>query len=851
MKIYCEACKSVFEAERPENGTQVACPKCGAMVNFPESPTSPGAVIGDFLIEREISKGGMGEVFLARQLSLDRPVALKVLQDRFLNDKEYVESLFREARAAGKINHPNIVQAYAVGEENGIFYFAMEYVRGETFKQILQRQKKLDFMQAAKVVREIASALDAAWREQKLVHQDIKPDNIMLDANGFAKLADLGLARVAGNENRDEEIGDEVMGTPQYISPEQLTGVPTDVRSDIYSLGATLYQFVTGRFPYVADTAEEIARMHVAGNLTPPKEVNPEVPDELNTIIMKMMARNIEDRYQTPAPLIKALDMFMRNYRPAGPGVPTLNLKFGKKAAAPTFKLPAAAKAAVPKMTAHVSPAQPAAVSNVAPKNDGNVTGASAPSPAPVPAPAPASAPAPAAEEKPKAEEKPAAPAPAAEEKPKTEEKPAAMTAENIPRPEMAPEPEAPQEEPPPRRHLSRRMKLILLIAGIVLVVVLGAGGTFVFLAKGDKLPEPLKPYGKPVAEWFAAREKAAAEEPAPEPEKKAEPVPPPKPPEPPKPTTRQAYLDGVEKFLTLVRNRPDDREGQLAAGDEFFTRFPQPQTEEERTALRTMQEVYGRLDEVLRAAPARAAARERHLKEIAERREASDEAKRERAEAEAAARRQREEQARILREQAEEQKRQAAELQRQLAARAAELKTELRKYYLPLVAGFYKAGLDGEDAELKAAVRSMSEFIAPSAADSKEEKALLGTFRAMRQELPKEAEKFRNFVRTLEGVNETNSFNVELASHELADVISIRPGKVVCRRAGAEPEPLPLDDARVRRQFFSRLEQKLKLKNPEFWFRLMNRQLDGETAKLAPAGFWRNNFRTFAEAVK
>ena len=316
MKIYCEKCKSVFEAERPESGAQTVCPKCGAMVNFPETPTSPGAVIGDFLIEREISKGGMGEVFLARQLSLDRPVALKVLQDRFLNDKEYVESLFREARAAGKINHPNIVQAYAVGEENGIFYFAMEYVRGETFKQILQRQKKLDFMQAAKVVREIASALDAAWREQKLVHQDIKPDNIMLDANGFAKLADLGLARVAGNENRDEEVGDEVMGTPQYISPEHLTGAPMDSRSDIYSLGATFYHFITGRFPYEGSTASEIAQQHLFGTLVPPDKINPEIPEALSRIVVKMMAKDPALRYQDAAELADDLRLVRRGQNP-------------------------------------------------------------------------------------------------------------------------------------------------------------------------------------------------------------------------------------------------------------------------------------------------------------------------------------------------------------------------------------------------------------------------------------------------------------------------------------------------------------------------------------------------------
>ena len=163
----------------------------------------------------------MGEVYLARQLSLDRPVALKVLQAKFLNDKEYVESFFREARAAGRISHPNVVQAYAVGEENGIFYFAMEYIRGKTMKEILKQEKTIEFRKAAKIIREVASALECAWRDEKLVHQDIKPDNIMLDANGFAKLADLGLARVAGINDKEACEGDEVLGTPQYISPEQ------------------------------------------------------------------------------------------------------------------------------------------------------------------------------------------------------------------------------------------------------------------------------------------------------------------------------------------------------------------------------------------------------------------------------------------------------------------------------------------------------------------------------------------------------------------------------------------------------------------------------------------------------
>ncbi len=307
MRIFCPNCKEIFSIDNASGS--VDCPHCHQSVAVPESRVAPGVVLGDFLIEKPISAGGMGEVFVARQLSLDRQVALKVLLEKYSADSEYVQSLLHEARAAAKLNHPNIVQAYAVGEEEGIFYFAMEYIRGRTFKQILAEKKRLEPLEAAKVVLDVAKALDAAWREQKIVHQDIKPDNIMLDASGFAKLADLGLASRAGSTANSD--GAEVMGTPQYISPEQLTGQPCDIRSDIYSLGATFYQFVTGRFPYPAKDTEEMGELHLRGNLTPPQEINPHIPDAVNDIIVKMMARDITKRYQTPAELILALEDFI------------------------------------------------------------------------------------------------------------------------------------------------------------------------------------------------------------------------------------------------------------------------------------------------------------------------------------------------------------------------------------------------------------------------------------------------------------------------------------------------------------------------------------------------------------
>lgn len=302
MRFQCPACKGIVAVDNTDFGLLVQCGHCSEVVTVPDSRVAPGAVIADFIIQKELGRGGMGVVFLSHQISLDRSAALKVLSDTHANDSQFVNSFIREARAAAKLNHPYIVQAYAVGEDEGVFYFAMEDIGGKTMKDVLAEQKKLPVEQALLIIQQIAEALNYAWVEQKLIHRDIKPDNIMLTASGRAKLSDLGLASI-GEEPHDEN-STEVMGTPQYISPEHLTGAPTDGRSDIYSLGATFYHFVTGRFPYCGKTVNEIAAQHLHGTLIPPHEVDPSIPIEVSQLIMRMMERNPQNRYQSAAELI-------------------------------------------------------------------------------------------------------------------------------------------------------------------------------------------------------------------------------------------------------------------------------------------------------------------------------------------------------------------------------------------------------------------------------------------------------------------------------------------------------------------------------------------------------------------
>ncbi len=306
MRFQCANCKHVLHADSEKAGKALACEECGCVVAVPPHRYAPGVVIGDFRIISKIGEGAVGTVYYSHQISLDRPAALKILHNGFAENVNYRERFLQEARTAAKLNHPGIVQAYAVGEDEGDYYFAMEFVEGSTLKKVLAHSGSIMLQRAVAIVKQIAEALDFAWTNAKMVHRDIKPDNIILTEDGEAKLADLGLAKVGGDFlNEDAE---NVFGTPQYIAPEQLMGEPVDCRTDIYSLGATFYQLVTGRYPYTGTDPGDISRKHLYETLTPPNKLVPEIPESVSLLIRLMMAKRPESRYQTPGELLKDLE---------------------------------------------------------------------------------------------------------------------------------------------------------------------------------------------------------------------------------------------------------------------------------------------------------------------------------------------------------------------------------------------------------------------------------------------------------------------------------------------------------------------------------------------------------------
>jgi serine/threonine protein kinase len=276
----------------------------------------PAQQIPGFQILGKLGAGAMATVFKARQLSLDRIVAVKVLPKRLSENQEFVERFHKEGKAAAKLNHNNIVQAIDVGEAGGYHYFVMEYVDGFTVYDELAKGKLYDEEEALRIIIQIGRALEHA-HQRGFIHRDVKPKNIMLTRERVAKLADMGLAREASDVDAAMAEAGRAYGTPYYISPEQIRGeVDIDPRADLYSLGATFYHMVTGRVPFDAPTPAAVMHKHLKEPLVPPDHINTRLSSGVGEIIEVMMAKDRMRRYANATDLLEDLEAVARGEPP-------------------------------------------------------------------------------------------------------------------------------------------------------------------------------------------------------------------------------------------------------------------------------------------------------------------------------------------------------------------------------------------------------------------------------------------------------------------------------------------------------------------------------------------------------
>lgn len=265
---------------------------------------------GRYEIHRRLARGGMAQVYLARDRSLDRPVAIKELVPEFATDPSFVERFRREAQAAANLAHPNIVGVYDWGTQDGTYFIVMEYVDGPSLSQVIRRDGPLHPRRAAELTSEVAGALGFA-HSRGVVHRDVKPGNVLLTGSGQSKVTDFGIARALSSPEENLTQAGSVMGTATYFSPEQAQGLSVDPRSDLYSLGVVLYEMVTGRPPFTGDSPLAIAYKHVQDRPAPPSSVIGDLPRGIDAIIMKLLAKRPDDRYASAEELRVDLRRFL------------------------------------------------------------------------------------------------------------------------------------------------------------------------------------------------------------------------------------------------------------------------------------------------------------------------------------------------------------------------------------------------------------------------------------------------------------------------------------------------------------------------------------------------------------
>ncbi len=288
-----------------------------------ETKVSRTKTIGKYDIVSELGRGGMGVVYKAWEDSLQRYVALKMLGDQLTDDETLVERFLREARAVADLNHPNIVQVFAVDMFDNRPYFAMEYVEGESLKQKIHSAPGMKPVQAAELIREAAIGLAAAHAKD-VVHRDIKPDNIMITKHGGVKVVDFGIAKVDGGDHTLTATG-VMVGTPNYISPEVCLGQKVDARSDIFSLGIVFYEMLAGKTPFQANSPIELMSAVVKADIPDITFVNPEVDNTVKQILSKMLSKDRAHRYQSCEDIVKDLDAYLRGQQTASGATLVMN----------------------------------------------------------------------------------------------------------------------------------------------------------------------------------------------------------------------------------------------------------------------------------------------------------------------------------------------------------------------------------------------------------------------------------------------------------------------------------------------------------------------------------------------
>ncbi len=271
-----------------------------------EDSIGVGSVIEGFKLEKEIGRGGMGVVYKAHELSLNRKVALKILSQRLCSDKEFIERFRREAQVIAALNHSNIVNILSYGKEQGLHYFAMEYISGKDLGQILKEKGSIVLDEALSITSQVAGALAEAG-SRGVVHRDLKPSNIMIDDMGRAKVTDFGVAHFQDSGAKLTQTG-LFLGTPEYASPEQAAGRTLDVRSDIYALGAVLYRMLSGKPPITGESPLAVVTKIVTETVTPIGQINTALPKPVCNLIDKMMAKDISERFQSPTEVLTAVN---------------------------------------------------------------------------------------------------------------------------------------------------------------------------------------------------------------------------------------------------------------------------------------------------------------------------------------------------------------------------------------------------------------------------------------------------------------------------------------------------------------------------------------------------------------